>query len=683
MLVAYYFSQIASMMRCNIETKDRGVIPVNTYVLNLACSGFGKNFSLNILEENIMSGFRENFLSIVFPAIAEMNMVKIANTRSTRDRIDYDVWDEKLRKEFDESGEMVFNFDSGTTAAIKQFRHKLLLAGAGSMNFIADEIGSNILGNNELLTTFLETYDVGKIKQKIIKNTKENVRVEEIEGRTPTNMLLFGTQAKLLDGGPIENEFRAMMSTGYGRRLFYGYVSDPKKPEKQRAEDLYDILTDTTISNFEKSAERYYRSLASKQNFNPIITVDREVTIRYLRYKIDCEGRSESFGDYEDIKKAEMVHRYYKMLKLAGSYAFVEKSNVLTHDHVKEAIQLTEDSGEHFDMIINKEGSYVKLAKFIASTDRELTHVDLMENLSFFRGSESKKRDMLSLATAYGHKNNIVIRRSYVDDIEFISGETLEETDIDDIQVSFSEDIASDYEACTIEFSELYKLVTADGFNYTAHNFRKGKRSDTHVEKGFNLLILDVDNGVSIEGVKTLLSGYTSLIATTKRHTNRKNRFRIILPMSHYLKLNKSEYLKFMENVYSWLPFECDTSTKDIARKWSSHDGNYWYNNAEMIDSTLFIERTKKAEKQAELRAKTSNMSAAERWFAMNTEVGNRSNMLLRYGLFLVDNGQTVDNARLNILSLNDKLEQGLDVSEIDRSIVRTVEKHYDKVNDE
>ena len=38
-LVAYYFACIASTMRTNISTLDRGVVPVNAYVINLASSG--------------------------------------------------------------------------------------------------------------------------------------------------------------------------------------------------------------------------------------------------------------------------------------------------------------------------------------------------------------------------------------------------------------------------------------------------------------------------------------------------------------------------------------------------------------------------------------------------------------------------------------------------------------------
>jgi len=47
-LVAYYFSKVASMMRTDIQTHDRGIIPVSLYALNLANSGHGKGHSTNL-----------------------------------------------------------------------------------------------------------------------------------------------------------------------------------------------------------------------------------------------------------------------------------------------------------------------------------------------------------------------------------------------------------------------------------------------------------------------------------------------------------------------------------------------------------------------------------------------------------------------------------------------------------
>ena len=57
-LTGYYLSKVASMMRCNIDTNDRGIIPVNTYVLNLMVSGTGKGYSTNILEHDFIAYFK-------------------------------------------------------------------------------------------------------------------------------------------------------------------------------------------------------------------------------------------------------------------------------------------------------------------------------------------------------------------------------------------------------------------------------------------------------------------------------------------------------------------------------------------------------------------------------------------------------------------------------------------------
>ena len=43
LLTVYYFSKMASMLRTNIHTKERGTICINTYILNLMPSGFGLN----------------------------------------------------------------------------------------------------------------------------------------------------------------------------------------------------------------------------------------------------------------------------------------------------------------------------------------------------------------------------------------------------------------------------------------------------------------------------------------------------------------------------------------------------------------------------------------------------------------------------------------------------------------
>jgi hypothetical protein len=68
-LVAYYFCKVAAIMRCSINTNDRGNIPINMYAISLAVSGYGKNHSINILEGEIINNFRERFTQRSLPVV--------------------------------------------------------------------------------------------------------------------------------------------------------------------------------------------------------------------------------------------------------------------------------------------------------------------------------------------------------------------------------------------------------------------------------------------------------------------------------------------------------------------------------------------------------------------------------------------------------------------------------------
>ena len=253
-LTAYYLSKVASMMRCNIQTNDRDIIPVNTYVLNLMVSGTGKGHSTNILEREFVAHFKKDFLNSVFPKEAEKNLqflaqekaswkVNIGQTvRSLPEECDFQLGE--FQKAFDKLGELAFSFDSGTAPAVKQMREKLLLAAAGSMNLELDEVGSNLSSNVDLLNAFLELYDVVLIKQKLIKNTQESVRSEELPGSTPTNLMMFGTPTKLLDGGRTEEEFKEFLETGYARRLLFGYTTESHRTKYASAQERYAKMID-------------------------------------------------------------------------------------------------------------------------------------------------------------------------------------------------------------------------------------------------------------------------------------------------------------------------------------------------------------------------------------------------------------------------------------------------------
>ena len=672
-LVAYYLSVVASQMRCVIATPDRGDIPVNMYALNLATSGFGKGHSTNIIEEQVVNRFRDRFLEETFPLLAEMNLPKLANKRATRKANDPDDELVRVTKEFDSLGSMLFSFDSGTSPAVKQMRHKLLMADAGSLNLEIDEIGLNLTSSAEVLTTFLELYDKGRIKTKLVKSTSENSRFEEIRGATPTNLMMFGTPSKLFDGAATEQLLYQMLDSGYARRCFFGYLRGARKNLSLSAEQVYEMTTANQSSAFLDDFSDKLENLADIINVNKRLRMERDTSILLIEYKLACEKRASTFAEHEEMRKAELSHRYFKALKLAGAYAFIDNSIELTPAHLYNAIKLTEESGRAFEQMLTRDRPYVKLAKYIANIRKEVTQADLVEDLPFYRGGVSQKNEMLSLAIAYGYKNNIIIKKSFSDGIEFLRGETLEETDLNKMVVAYSTDIVSDYQNETAPWDRLHKLTQVNGMHWVNHHLTGGYRNEDNAMPGFNLVVVDVDGGVSMHTAQLLLKEYKYLMYTTKRHTDEENRFRIIFPTNYKLELDAKDFKEFMGNIYEWLPFEADAATGQRARKWLSHDGQYHYNEGELLDVLPFIPKTSKNEERKVQLNSQQSLDNLERWVMNNIGDGNRNNMLLRYAMVLVDAGQGFEGIRTRVMALNEKIADKLDESEILGTVMVTV----------
>lgn len=678
-LVGYYFCLAAAQMRTTIATPDRGDIPVNMYALNLAPSGFGKGMSTGLLENQVLDQFRQRFLEETFPLLSDRNLPKLAVKRAQRKNSNPDEELVLVEKEFKSLGSMVFSFDSGTAPAVKQLRHKLLMADAGSMNLIIDEIGLNLMANQEVLNTFIELYDMGLIKQKLIKNTSENIRSEEIVGKTPANMLMFGVPSRLLDGGKTEDELMAMLDTGYARRCFFGYVRGAKRKAILTPEEVFAQRTDQTNNQALEELSDRLANLANIINVGKRLVIHKDTCLRLIEYQLHCERRADELPEHAEIRKNELSHRYFKALKLAGAYAFVDDSPELTEDHLYNAIKLTEDSGKAFEMLLSRDKPWARLAKYIADVGEDITQADLAEDLPFYKGGVSQKQEMMSLAIAYGYKHNIIIKKRFEDGIEFLRGETLKETDLSQMVVSYSQDMTEGYQNEHAPWDKLHVLSQQPGMHWISHHLKGGYRNEDNAIPGFNLLVIDVDGTCALSTAKLLLKDYKALYYTTKSHTEQDNRFRIILPCSHELKLDAKDYKEFYKNILEWLPFEADESCAHRCKKWLTHPGHFEYIEGELFDVLPFIPKTSKNEERKKTLDSQQSLDNLERWVLNHTGDGNRNNMLMRYAFILLDAGFDFDNIRRRIIDLNDKLPDKLDEAEIMGSIMVTVGKALSK----
>lgn len=692
--VAYFLAKMAASMRAVIATKDRGEIPVNLYALLLATSGFGKGHSIGIMEEEFLAPFRRRFMDNTLPHITENELWKIANRRAGHNGTDPQEEFNKAEKSYQGLGPYPFTFDSGTTPAVKQLRQKLLMSGAGAINFQVDEIGLNLINSTEVLTVFLELFDQGKTKLKLTKQNAENQRGEDMDGKTPANMLLFGAPSKLLDGGSTEDQFWSFMETGYARRCLFGHgESRATATEETDPALIYAKLIQPSNDASINKWSAHFHKLADPAKFGWRMTVEDDVAIKLITYKLQCEREAEKMGQHDEIRKAEMSHRYFKVLKIAGALAFVDESSEVEMEHLLSAILLVEESGRGFQRILNREKSYVRLARYIAEVGTEVTQSDLVETLPFYSGSNARRNEMMTLATAWGHKNHIIIKKTFVDGIEFFKGETLKETDIDSLTVSYSDNFAYGYESERAPFDKLHILAQQDDMHWANHHFKGGHRSDDNVIPGFDTIVVDCDgeDGITMAMVHDLLKDYKFFTYTTKRHqiagkdkdgnpTPAVDRFRLVLPINYRLEMDKTEYKEFMDSVLEWLPFKTDEAAKQRSKKWLTNPNcAYHYNDGKLLDALPFIPKTKGNEEYLKKNQELGSLDNLERWFAQSIAQGNRNNQMIKFALALVDSGMDLITVQKQVHAFNAKLNTPLTEEELDSTVMVTVAKRYSK----
>jgi hypothetical protein len=678
LMTAYQLATMAGSMHTMIRMPEGSTVPANLYALNLGPSGMGKTRAEVVCSDEVLNQFISNFMDETLPILAEDNLPKIANKRAARNGSDPDNELTKLTAEYDRQGEPAFNFDSGSASSAKQLRYKYVMAGAGSLNLIVDEIGLHFTKNMEMLETFMEQFD-GKAKLKLIKEVKDSQRAADLKGVVPTNMMMYGTPNKLLDGSKIEDELIMLLESGYARRCFFGYTNR-SNVEADVTPEMYLKRAKAAASDkvLESLSDKFGR-LADPINAHRELIVPDETALLMYAYKTSCESRSLELRENEEIVRIELSSRFFKTVKLAGVYAFCDGSVEITIPHLEAAIKVAEESGGALRRILKREKAWVKLARHIASLDEEVNHSELVEDLTYYPRSTSQRQELLSLAIGWGYKNNVIIKKAVRDGIEFLRGESLEKTDLNKMIVSYSTDVAKDYLAERAPFDEMHKLIQANGFHWINHHSTTGRRADDDLCPGFNFVVIDVDGECSLETAKLLLKDYKALYYTTKRHTQAENRYRILMPINFTLKLEATEFKEFMKNLFAWLPFKVDEATGQRSKKWLSHAGTYEYTDGELLDALPFIPKTKRNDEFVAHIKDQSDFDNLERWVMNNIGDGNRNQMLHRYGMMLVDNGLDYSQILSKVNSLNDKIADKLEEAEILTTIMVTVSKELAK----
>lgn len=158
------------------------------------------------------------------------------------------------------------------------------------------------------------------------------------------------------------------------------------------------------------------------------------------------------------------------------------------------------------------------------------------------------------------------------------------------------------YQNVDIEFSKLIDIIKSDYRQYSPFEFKnKTKKSENWQNDKQNLLILDIDDGLSIEEAESLFQKYAYLLATTKSHQKEKggktcDRFRVILLSEDIPRGEKYfDFMRILEKKYPFIDKQVNTKTGAFL---GFFECEFKYNSGEKFNCSELIntyERIQKA----------------------------------------------------------------------------------------
>jgi len=150
------------------------------------------------------------------------------------------------------------------------------------------------------------------------------------------------------------------------------------------------------------------------------------------------------------------------------------------------------------------------------------------------------------------------------------------------------------YKSIDIDFKQLHRMVTSDYRQYSPFEYANNQKlSENWNNDNQDLLIFDIDDGLTIAEAKAVFAKHTYLICTTKSHQQDKkgkvcDRFRVIMPSKNIPR--GDDYFKFMGEIELAFPF-IDPQVNNKTGAFMGHAGcQYWYNDGKDFDCSSYLE---------------------------------------------------------------------------------------------
>lgn len=637
------------------------IIP-NFMSIILGSPGIGKDFSLELTSEPYQGMFDS------FIARAEAFIMN-PNNRNEKN---------ELEKRYIKISN-IYQTVSSSEQALQKSAQVISDLGFGSVNVTTTELGDDLGQMGGIFTKLKQAYDSGVSEgAAIVSDGGDNYfTVKDIA----YNSMLMGSPAKFVLKPALKEELLSHYVSGVARRFFIFHNDDFKKSENRNPH--FESMSDEDITVIKD----FFTELRSHINHTKEIVLPPDVR----QYLVDWDIEKEVIRENSESLISDDIGSPRKIERLAGIIATLDLCDTITMDHMKYAI----DYSTRVDATAEESVKIKPIYEQIYDLLTKRGFISRTELIKEIRGLNMRSLDdEMLLATEFASElGNSILEKQYEGIIKYRL-EKLTETKLNGIIISTNDDprptIAVNWQRKQGTFDGLHKIICSD-LRYSAGTFENGHITDKNYIPEQNLIIIDVDDGITIEDTKNLFKGTKYLIATTRSHQIEKNgitqdRFRLILPTISKFHLKPAVYAETYLNILASLGMSsADTKCQNASRWYYGVPGaQYWYNpdpDAAMLDIRPFIKdssenhigannvdkfitMTSTQSNGSEHTDDTNRLEGAYRWFLSRTTNGTRNDMLFAFGC-MVKEQYTSTSYESEVRKFNTMISDPLRESEI------------------
>jgi len=665
--IHYIMAVVAGINRCKME-QDGKLFPINYYGITFANSGRGKDLSLDIVKP-----------------IASQSV-----------KFYYEKMTEALVNNPDASIPSI-EFKEGSTSGFMQDRNFMDIVAIGSTNIRVQELLSTMKSKDfeSVINLLIESWQEGANEARAFKSY-----VSPPIKHVPMNCLLYSSpEGFRSSSNKAFTSFINDLANGLSRRSWI--VFDDSSPEIQEMPTLESIKRERDDIGYSdavlKQVTEHFDDIA-EESLEKIIRFSDEAKLDLKTYDVKNKNLTVQNQLMKSAIKAEMGSRAFKVTRLAAMYALFDGSDEVSQENVRDAIEWAEMLNKDLSIVLNAETVQEQIYDYLSKANKYVSETDIRKYLGISATEFRESKDEL-FSVSYEHGAVLQVKvfdeHGRVIRYNLIHGN---ETEPNNMICSASNGHKSEgFVTQNIGYKQIPDLLRGVyGKNYSAGTFVDSYRNTNNFIKRSNLIMLDIDDGTTIEDTLLFCSRYRGYISTTRSHQKSEkdgkpikcqDRFRVVLVSKFEFNLSPDEHKATIKNMANFLGITVDTKAVEVARFYFANPDTtiIEIGGEDLVDLRDYVPETKQQESAAKLihhveqqtqrregYEPNDNINAFDKWALRLATVGSRNNTF--YSLFraLQDhkNASAVD-AEMKVRELNAMIADPLDESELVSTIFK------------